>query len=130
MEKRGKKNHMNVLVAEKDAVCGSRIEGLIQQWGYNVDCAHSEQEILNLARKKRVDIVLLETSLPHEKLSELIKELKEIDPEIRIVTMTPANSGDMEKNIRKLGIAYYMTKPFPDEELKSILDHNAKETHK
>jgi two-component system NtrC family response regulator/two-component system response regulator HydG len=62
-------------------------------------------------------------SLPDMSAQDLIIKLKESKPDIGIVTMTDANSSGQEKEIRTLGIVYYMIKPVDETVLKEILDH-------
>jgi two-component system NtrC family response regulator/two-component system response regulator HydG len=62
-------------------------------------------------------------SLPDMSAQDLIIKLKESKPDIGIVTMTDANSSGQEKEIRTLGIVYYMIKPVDEKVLKEILDH-------
>jgi DNA-binding NtrC family response regulator len=69
------------------------------------------------------DLILLDTSLPDTTIYSLIPKLKELYPGIRVVTMTDHNTTEMERKIRKLGIIYYLIKPFEKDELKNILDH-------
>ena len=117
---------MNVLVAESEPVTASKIIRLIQQWGHRVEWSSSGQGVINNARQKQFDLILMDLFLPDTTSYDLITELKEMHPEIRIVAMTGNNTGEMERKIRSLGIIYYMTKPFPEKELKSILDHISK----
>jgi response regulator of citrate/malate metabolism len=74
--------------------------------------------------------VLLDLSISDTRPQALIAELKELQPEIGIVTMTASNSKDLENEIRTLGIIYYMSKPVDKEELKEILDHGSRKKRK
>jgi CheY-like chemotaxis protein len=114
---------MNVLVADKDKLIISPIVEQIQAWGYQAEGSMSAQETLEKVRKKPIELVLLDMSLPDMSTQDLIIKLKESKPDIGIVTMTDANSSGQEKEIRTLGIVYYMIKPVDEKVLKEILDH-------
>jgi CheY-like chemotaxis protein len=114
---------MNVLVADKNKLVISPIVEQIQSWGYQAEGSISAQETLEKVRKKPIELVLLDMSLPGMSTQNLIIKLKESKPDIGIVTMTDANSSGQEKEIRTLGIVYYMIKPVDEKVLKEILDH-------
>ena len=114
---------MNILVADKDTLIISPIVEQIQAWGYQAEGSRSAQEALEKVRKKPFELVLLDMSLPDMSAQDLIIKLKESKPDIGIVTMTDANSSGQEKEIRTLGIVYYMIKPVDETVLKEILDH-------
>jgi CheY-like chemotaxis protein len=114
---------MEVLVLENDASVLSYIVGLIQQWGHKTERSESGHEAIKKVQEKIFDLVLLDTSLNDITAQELIVKLKELRPDIKIVTMTESDGGELEKEIRTLGIIYYMSKPVSKKVLKDILDH-------
>jgi two-component system NtrC family response regulator/two-component system response regulator HydG len=117
------KDPMNILIADKDTSLIPPIVKLIQTWGYQAEGSRSAQETLEKVKKMPFDLVLLDMSLPDMSTQGLITKLKETRPDIGIVTMTDANSSGQEKEIRTLGIVYYMIKPVDEKVLKEILDH-------
>ena len=114
---------MDVLVAENDVSALLHIAELIQSWGHSAEKSETAQDALDKVRKKMFDLVLLDMSLPDITAQELIRKLKELSPDIRIVTMTETSTKELEKEIRTLGIVYYMSKPVSENVLKEILDH-------
>ncbi|MDY6987741.1 MAG: hypothetical protein SWQ30_06760 [Thermodesulfobacteriota bacterium] len=40
-----------------------------------------------------------------------------------IVTITGQNTRELELEVRKQGIAYFMTKPFEAQAMKQVIDH-------
>jgi CheY-like chemotaxis protein len=114
---------MDVLVADSDISALSNIVELIQRWGHHAEKSETAEGTLDKVGEKLFDLVLLDMSLPDMKAQELIEKLKELRPDIKIVTMTAASSDELEKEIRTLGIVYYMSKPVSEKVLKQILDH-------
>ncbi|UCF85467.1 MAG: response regulator [Desulfobacteraceae bacterium] len=114
---------MDVLVAENDVSALLHIAELIQSWGHSAEKSETAQDALDKVRKKMFDLVLLDMSLPDITAQEMIRKLKELRPEIGIVTMTETSTKELEREIRTLGIVYYMSKPVSENELKEILDH-------
>jgi DNA-binding NtrC family response regulator len=114
---------MDVLVADSDIPALSNIVELIQRWGHHAEKSETAQDTLEKVEEKPFDLVLLDMSLPDMTAQDLIGKLKELRPDIGIVTMTGTSTNELEKDIRTLGIVYYMSKPVSENILKDILDH-------
>ena len=117
---------MNVLVADKDGAFLTHIVTLIRSWGYDADGAGTGLETLEKVKEQLFDLVLLDMTLPDMTAQELINRLKELRPDLGIVTMTGMNTDGLENQIRTLGIIYYMLKPVREKVLKEIIDHIAR----
>ena len=114
---------MDILIVEDDAAGFSDLTQRILAWGHKVEKARSGKEALQRFTKNMFDMVLLDIFLPDIEGYKLIPQFKELCPNIGIVTMTGYNSRELEMQVRKQGILYYMIKPFETEYLKSLLDH-------
>jgi len=114
---------MDVLVADSDIPALSNIVELIQRWGHHAEKSETARDTLEKVEQKQFDLVLLDMSLPDMTAQDLIGKLKELRPDIGIVTMTGTSTNELEKDIRTLGIVYYMSKPVSENILKDILDH-------
>ncbi len=76
-----------------------------------------------MAGRQDFDLFLLDVFLPDMTARELVPALKALQPEVPIITLTGQSSRRLERELRELGIAYYMAKPVPHDELRSILEH-------
>jgi len=121
---------MKVLVGEKDSSLLSHILELIRSWGYRAEGSKTGQETLEKAGEKLFDLILLDLTMPGMNAQDLIVKLKELRPEMGIITMTDTNTNGLENEIRTLGIVYYMLKPISGKVLKEILDHIAEKGRK
>ena len=117
---------MNVLVADKDVALLSHIVSLIRDWGYDAEGSKTGLETLEKVKERLFDLVLLDMTMPDMTAQELIAKVKELRPDIGIVTMTGTNADGLENEIRTLGIVYYMLKPVGEKVLKQIIDHIAR----
>lgn len=121
---------MEILLVEDDVFSAQGIMGLIERWKHHVELAATGKEALEKVRYKVFDLVLLDIFLPDVMGYELIPEFKRFRYDMKIIAMTGHNTPEMERKIRGCGIGYYMAKPVPAEELKSILDHISKKMRK
>jgi DNA-binding NtrC family response regulator len=120
---RNKRIPMNILIAEDNITVNSVITEIIRSWGHRVEHADTCKDALAMVREHRFDLILLDIFLPDGKGHKLIPQLKELRPELGIITMTGYNTRELETEVRKQGILYYMTKPFDTKCLKELLDH-------
>ena len=114
---------MNVLVVEDDDSNAEPIAGIIKAWDHKVEVSGTGKDALEKARRKHFDLVLLDIFLPDCKGHDLIPQLRDIWPDMGIVTMTGYNSRELELEVRQQRILYYMIKPFETKHLKTLLDH-------
>lgn len=116
---------MDVLVLDEDVALSSSIVGLIRGWGYNAEASTTGRNALKRVGEKDFDLVLINLSPADMTAQDLIGKLKDLHPEIGVVTMTEESTDQLEAEIRTLGIVYYMSKPINEMVLKQILDHSA-----
>ena len=114
---------MDILVVEDDIDVSSVLTETIQHWGYSAENADTCKDALGKVKQKRLDLILLDIFLPDGKGHRLIPQFKELWPDVGIVIMTGYNTREMEREVRELGILYYMVKPFETKSLKELLDH-------
>jgi YesN/AraC family two-component response regulator len=96
---------------------------MVGLWGHRVHGERTGASALESARRKPLDLILLDIKLPDIMGYDLIPQFKKYQPGINIITMTGYNTPELERKIRGCGITYYLAKPVQMEELKSILDH-------
>jgi len=114
---------MRVLIVEDDIALSSSVSDAVVSWGYRTECAETGELALKKVEDENFDLVLIDIFLPDCKGHELISQFKAKQPDIGVITMTGYNSRDLEKEVRKQGILFYMIKPFADNQLRNILDH-------
>ena len=122
---------MDILVVDEDVGAAESISSCVESWGYRVDTTGSGTGAIEMLRKKRFDLVLLDLFPPDCDGVELIPQLKEIRRGLGvmgIITMTGRNSRELELRVRQEGVDCYMIKPVKMKDLKEILDHNSKKT--
>ncbi len=117
---------MNVLVVENDGGVAEAITDLIENRGLAAETSATCADALKKIKQKEFDLALIDIFLPDGKGHHLIPQFKELWPDIWVVTMTGHNTRDLEVEVRRQGIIYYMTKPFETNAMIEILDHMTK----
>ena len=121
---------MEILVVEDDLSFSAVVEETLNIWGYNAEWVTSGYMALERMKVKFFDLILLDIYLSDCLGYQLIQNFKQIKPTVHIITMTGRNSRELEREVRKQGITYYMIKPFEFEHLKALLDHIQKRQQK
>ncbi|MDM8543989.1 response regulator [Desulfococcaceae bacterium HSG9] len=114
---------MNVLVVEYNPLYALQIVQTIQAWGHHAESCATGHEALAEIKTKQFDFLLTDVFLPDMSAHYLIPQVNSFDSAIGICTMIEDNSIEIEDEIRKLGIRYYMARSFQNEELEAILWH-------
>ncbi len=107
-----------VLVVDDEKLIVKGIRFSLEQDDMEVDCAYDGEEALEMAKKKKYDIILLDVMLPKLTGLEVCQQIREFSS-VPIVMLT-AKGEDMDKI---LGLEYgaddYITKPFNILEVKA-----------
>lgn len=117
-ERHGYKMGSKVLVVDDEKLIVKGIRFSLEQDNMEVDCAYDGEEALEMAKKKKYDIILLDIMLPKLTGLEVCQQIREFSS-VPIVMLT-AKGDDMDKI---LGLEYgaddYITKPFNILEVKA-----------
>jgi excisionase family DNA binding protein len=89
--------------------------------GYKVLTASSGEEALNIIRKDRPDLVLLDIKMPGIDGIETLRKIKEIDRSIVVVMLSAFSTLETNITAARLGAYTSIAKPFDLEEMKSII---------
>lgn len=86
----------------------------LEELGQNVTvgAAKSAEEALEKIEAQRFDLVISDLRMPGIDGLKLLEEIKERNPETRLILMTAYGSDEVEAEARRLEIYEYITKPF------------------
>jgi two-component system phosphate regulon response regulator PhoB len=108
-----------VLSIEDDAAMGQFLKAVFTAQGFTMDLATDGNAGLDLARRRRPDLVILDLLMPYKNGFEVLKELKDA-PETRAVPVIILSSNSREEDIVKAlnaGADDFVVKPFRAREL-------------
>ena len=107
----------------ENAVDAKTLQSITTGLGHSLKIVKNGTEALKIGESRHFDLILLDIFLPDMKGYELIPEFKKKWPETGIITITEANSRELEAKVRKEGIIYYMIRPIDTQHLASIVNH-------
>ncbi|MGH7380270.1 MAG: response regulator, partial [Candidatus Methylomirabilales bacterium] len=79
--------------------------------GYEILTATSGEEALRRVKEDRPHLVLLDIRMPKMNGLEVLKRIREIDPEMGIIMVTAVNEEDVGRQALELGAFDYIVKP-------------------
>src|SRR5438552_5578770 len=94
---------------------------LVLDQDYEVLDAPDGARALELVRANHVDVVLLDIRLPEMDGIEVLERLKALDDSLEVILVTAVKTVRTAVAAMKLGAFDYLTKPFEDEELLSLV---------
>ncbi|AJS60794.1 response regulator [Paenibacillus sp. IHBB 10380] len=86
--------------------------------GYEMFQAANGRLALEIVRNDAPDLVLLDMKIPGMDGLEILKHIKEINTEIKVIMMTAYGELDMIKEATELGALMHFTKPFDIDEMR------------
>jgi len=112
---------MDILLIDENDNTTHCLGQRIKSWGHHVDVCTSGNDSLELVRKRKFDLVILNAVLQDMKGYDLIPKIKNLWPNIGIVFMCENNSREIELNARTQGIFYYLLKPHEIKNLEDVV---------
>jgi DNA-binding NtrC family response regulator len=110
-----------ILIIDDEAFIRENVVRTLGEEGYTVLGAATSGEARQLVSDEELDLVLLDLNLGQENGLDLLKSLKEIDPELLVIIITGFGSVESAVDALKLGAFHYMKKPFKADALRVIV---------
>jgi two-component system, sensor histidine kinase and response regulator len=85
---------------------------------YNVQLADSGPKAIDSFKQSPADVVLLDIRMPGMSGLEVLRQLKEIQPEVEVILLSAYESIDYIRQAMRLGACDYITKPYELENLR------------
>jgi len=94
---------------------------VFQKEGYQTFQAANGIQALEIVTKHDPDLVLLDMKIPGMDGIEILKRMKVIDPEIRVIIMTAYGELDMIQEAKDLGAITHFAKPFDIDDIRAAV---------
>jgi CheY-like chemotaxis protein len=110
----------SILIVDDDSQIQKYLSKLLVKNGYDTMIASDGSEAINIYRKSRHDVVIMDIVMPKKEGIETIIELKKIDPKVKIIAIS--GGGKAEANVylkmaMGVGAAAALEKPFDKQDL-------------
>ena len=107
-----KRKKAKILVVEDNPATRELLREFLFEEGYTVKVARDGKEALLRVRKDNFDLILTDVKMPRMDGIELLKELKKIIPDTKVVIVTATADSEIGVEAIKLGAYGHISKPF------------------
>lgn len=114
------KTHSILLVDDEKSILFS-LKAALSKEGYQVKSAESPEEALKLIEPGAFQVIISDYNMPGMTGMELLKQVKQIDPEAVFILMTAYGSEKLAIEAMKQGAYDYFSKPFDIDEMRIIV---------
>lgn len=111
----------NVLIIDDEDAQIASLKSFLSKRNYNIYTASSGEEGFLVAKENMIDIILTDFQMPGWNGLDVVKNIKQLNPEIDIVVMTAYGTIETAVNLMKEGAYDYLVKPINLDELESLL---------
>jgi DNA-binding response OmpR family regulator len=112
-----------ILIIDDEPVIRGVIKMFLEQVGYEVIEASEGEEGLRLQREREADLVISDLLMPKLDGFDLIRQVRQEYPKVRIIVITGGGGEDFLLKARQLGADGTLEKPFTrDQLLKMVAD--------
>lgn len=124
------KDHL-ILAVDDDRIMLMVLTQMLEDMGYEYLTASNGKEACDIVDRERgrIDTILLDREMPIMNGIEVVTHLKE-DPQLKKIPIIMQTGSDKPEQIKQgidLGVFYYMTKPYDESLLRSVLDSALRE---
>jgi len=118
-----------ILIVDDEIILRESLAGWLERDGHDVKTAASGEEALEKVKDTHFDILLVDIKMEGISGLEVLKQVKESDPEVSVVMITAYGSISTAIDAMKNGAYDYLLKPFDPDELgvliEKIIQHQA-----
>jgi len=111
-----------ILIVDDELVMRESLAGWLERDGHRVEKAESGEECLEKLAVNRFDILLLDIKMEGMSGLEVLKQVKENDPDVAVIMITAYGSIRSTIEAMKNGAHDYLLKPFDPNELGMVIE--------
>ncbi|OAQ20276.1 sigma-54-dependent transcriptional regulator [Thermosulfurimonas dismutans] len=116
------KTKARILIVDDDPGIRDACFQVLSREGYEIELAGTAEEARKLISDFEFDVVLLDLKLPGVEGLELLKEIREEDPQAQVIVITAYGTVQVAVSAMKLGATDFLQKPFSPQELRLAVE--------
>jgi DNA-binding response OmpR family regulator len=113
----------NILVIDDEVAVNNNIRKILAKKGYHVDQAVTKNEALAKIQAKSYKLVLLDLKIPEVRGLELLKAVRDKNPETKVIIITGYASIETAVESARMGAFDYLPKPFTPNEIRNATEN-------
>ncbi|MBU6482912.1 MAG: response regulator [Nitrospirae bacterium] len=101
-----------ILVIDDEQGIRDLLDTLLRRKGYDVVVAESGRKGLELFRRERPDVIVLDLKMPGMDGLTVLQEVRRVDPKQLVIILTGVGTPEVEQQVRALGVTEFVEKEF------------------
>jgi DNA-binding NtrC family response regulator len=110
----------HVLVVDDEELYRNALERILGRAGHQVHTACNASEALGIVSSETMDLVLCDVNMPGINGIELVRQLRELEPDLPSIVITGYGSAESSVDALRAGAFWYLEKPFEQAHLDVI----------
>lgn len=111
-----------ILIADDDKFFREKLRLELAQQGYNVDAVKDGEDAVRKCQGASYSVLIVDAHLETISGAEVIIAVKKAGHELPVIVITGDHSLELERELRSLGIFYYLIKPFGMREMLEVVE--------
>ncbi|NIR47492.1 sigma-54-dependent Fis family transcriptional regulator [candidate division KSB1 bacterium] len=111
----------NILIIEDNKDLCQTLADVLRKEGHKIRTSFAGEHSLSILKKDIIDLVLLDIKLPDYNGIDILRTVKEMDPDILVIVITALTDAKPAVDAMKMGAYDYLMKPFELDELKLVV---------
>jgi two-component system, OmpR family, response regulator len=117
-----------ILVIDDEQSIRNLLDTILRRKGYDVVLADSGRKGLEIFRRERPDVIVLDLKMPEMDGLTVLRQIHSLDPKKPVIILTGAGTAEAEQQVRALGVTEYVEKEFSlhllGDSLKRLLNNS------
>jgi DNA-binding response OmpR family regulator len=110
-----------ILIVDDEKNIRLTLSMALEALGVEVDSAEDGEEALAKLKEKEFGLILLDLHMPGVDGMEVLRQVREIRPDIRVVIITAYGTVELAVEAMRLGAVDFVQKPFVPEEIRKMV---------
>jgi DNA-binding response OmpR family regulator len=110
-----------ILIVDDEKNIRLTLSQTLETLGAEIDTAANGEEALTKLRQKGFGLILLDIRMPGMDGMEVLRQVREIRPDIRVIMITAYGTVESAVEAMKLGAVDFLQKPFDPEEIRELV---------
>lgn len=110
-----------VLIVDDEPIVRESIRDWLKTAGYMVETAENGEEALKILENQDFGVVILDVRLPGKTGIKILREVKEVKPDIKSIIITAYPSSELADEAMELGAVDYLIKPIAPDDLEKLV---------
>jgi DNA-binding response OmpR family regulator len=123
-----------ILIVDDEKNIRLTLSQALETLGGEIDAAANGEEALSKLKEREFGLILLDIRMPGMDGMEVLRQVREIRPDIRVIMITAYGTIESAVEAMKLGAVDFLQKPFDPEEIRElvsrVMDRDKIDEHK